>query len=69
MKKPISTFTHIRNIPVYRLIGWKIEKLWRTEQDIHKEISHLKIQLRQANLTLCWIRGIIRIKRDRRKHG
>ena len=69
MKKSISTFTRIRNIPIHQLICWKTEKLEKTEQDVLKEISYLKIQLKRANLTLRWIRGIIRIKNNRRKHG
>lgn len=69
MKKSISTFIRIRNIPVYQLICWRTEKLEKTEQDVFKEISYLKIQLKRANLTLRWIRGIIRIKTNRREHG
>lgn len=69
MKKSISTFIRIRNIPVYQLICWKTEKLEKTEQDVLKEISYLRIQLKRANLTLRWIKGIIHLKNNRRKHG
>lgn len=44
MKKSISTFIRIRNIPIHQLICWKTEKLEKTEQDVLKEISYLRIQ-------------------------
>ena len=69
MKKSISTFIRIKNIPICQLICWKTEKLKKTEQDVLNEISYLRIQLKRANLTLRWIRGIIRIKTNRREHG